>query len=216
VRRAAAPTVVAWAVLAAPAADGHPGHAPPTVSIAVYAYAPETVDVVEGDIVQWVWNGPDTNHSVTSDASSKEVFDSDKGVKPSAVGHPTGDTFTYYFAKAGTYTYHCKVHASMHGTVVVAPGVQYDQTPPVLAGARLVSVGRRAVVAFTVSEDASITAQLRRRGSSRVLRHSFRFVKAGKARTQVRVAGHGRYTVSLVAQDAAGNDSAVARVRVER
>ena len=61
------------------AAPAHAGHAPPTVNIAVYAYAPQSITVVEGDIVQWNWAGPDTNHSVTSDAGSGEKFDS--GVK---------------------------------------------------------------------------------------------------------------------------------------
>ncbi len=50
------------------ATAAHAGHAPPTVSISVYAYAPASIGVVEGDIVQWNWDGPDTNHSVTSDA----------------------------------------------------------------------------------------------------------------------------------------------------
>ena len=30
-------------------------------------------------------------------------------------------TFDHAFVAAGTFAYHCKIHASMHGTVTVTP-----------------------------------------------------------------------------------------------
>jgi plastocyanin len=32
-----------------------------------------------------------------------------------------GSTFGHTFATAGTFAYHCKIHSTMHGTVVVTP-----------------------------------------------------------------------------------------------
>jgi plastocyanin len=202
VRRWACGIVLAGA-LAAPAA-AHPGHAPPMVGIAFHAYDPATINVVEGDLVQWNWNGPDTNHSVTSDAGSGETFDS-------GVLDKSGATFTYYFAKAGTYRYHCSVHADMHGTVVVAASgaAPTDTTAPTVSHVRARVKRRAAVVSFAVDEDASMKAQVRRRGQKRVLHSSFRFVKAGEARTRVslRGVGHGHFRVSLIAEDPTGNQA---------
>jgi plastocyanin len=206
VRRGLAAVALCGA-LAAPA-DAHPGHAPPTVSISVYAFNPSTINVVAGDIVQWNWDGPDTGHSVTSDGDSAEKFDS--GVK-----NNVGASFTYFFGTAGTYRYHCKVHDSMHGTVVVAAGPAVDRKPPKLTRVRARVKGRSAVLSFRVSEKASVTARVRRPGSSRVLKQSFRFVKAGAAKTKVKLPGRGRFRVSLSAEDPTGN-RAKAAVTVRR
>ena len=183
--------------LAAPA-SAHPGHATPTVSISVYAYNPSEIDVIEGDVVQWNWDGPDTGHSVTSDPGAGETFDS--GVRDAV-----GSSFTYYFGKAGTYAYHCKRHDSMHGTVVVAAGAAVDRKPPSLFRVRARVRKRVATLRFRISENASVTALVRRPGAKKVLKRSFRFVKKGKARTQVRLPGRGRFRVSLVAEDQTGN-----------
>lgn len=205
-RRALAAVALCGA-LAAPA-SAHPGHAPPTVSISVYAFNPDTLNVVEGDVVQWNWDGPDTGHSVTSDPGSGETFDS--GVKDAV-----GSSFTYYFGKAGSYSYHCKVHDSMHGTVVVAAGPAVDRKPPRLSRVRARVKNGSAVVRFKISEKASVTALVRRPGSAKVLKRSFRFVGAGAAKTSVKLPGRGRFKVSLVAEDQTGNKGHAA-VRVRR
>jgi plastocyanin len=206
VRRALAAAALCGA-LAAPA-SAHPGHAPPTVSISVYAFNPDTINVVEGDVVQWNWDGPDTGHSVTSDQGSGETFDS--GVKDAV-----GSSFTYYFGKAGSYSYHCKVHDSMHGTVVVAAGPAVDRKAPRLSRVRARVKNGSAVVRFKISEKASVTALVRRPGSAQVLKRSFRFVGAGAAKTSVKLPGRGRFKVSLVAEDQTGNKGHAA-VRVRR
>jgi plastocyanin len=198
--------LVAALVLAAPA-SAHPGHAPPTVSIGLGAYDPQEIQIVAGDIVQWSWDGPDVDHSVTSDADSTETFDS--GVK-----NQQGATFRYFFATPGTYSYHCKKH-DMHGTVVVAEGAATDSVAPTVKHVRAKVKGRSARVSFKISEDASVTARVRRPGQKKVLHRSFKFVKAGAARTKVRV-GRGRSRVSIFAEDATGNRSKLETVTVTR
>jgi plastocyanin len=207
-RRALAAALAALALVPA-SAGSHPGHAPPTVSVAVYAYTPSTLNVVEGDLVQWNWDGPDTGHSVTSDPGSGEKFDS-------GVIDEQGKSFTYYFAKAGTYAYHCSVHSNMHGTVVVAPGPTIDTTAPVLSNLKLHAGKRKATVRFRITEDASVTTQVLRHGKA--VRHAFGFVKAGSAQASFKVAGlaAGRYKVSLVAEDPTGNKSKPAVVGLRR
>jgi plastocyanin len=60
-----------------------------------------------GTTVTWT-NDDGVNHTVTSDQGA---FDSG----PLA----TGQTFSQTFNQAGTFTYHCTIHPSMQGTVVV-------------------------------------------------------------------------------------------------
>lgn len=203
--------LAAWALLAAPAGS-HPGHAPPTVSVAVYDYAPREVTVTQGDIVQWTFDGPDYDHSVTTEKGAPAAFDS--GVKTKQA------TFEYYFEKAGTYKYFCTVHGNMRGTVIVNPSSQtVDTVAPKLTGAKLAAqTRRRARFTFSVDEDSSITTELRRRGTAKVLRRSFGFVKAGRAKASVKLAGlrHGRYVATLIAADPTGNTSAPAKVKVRR
>ncbi len=191
------------------AVAAHAGHATPTVSIALYAYAPASITVVENDVVEWKWDGPDVDHSVTSDTGA---FDSGVLNKENA-------SFTYFFAKAGEYAYHCTVHANMTGKVIVQPGTQYDKDAPVLSAVKLVSSRRKRVtVGFNVSENVSVATRVRRRGSSRVLRRSFDFVSAGATTTSVRTAGlrRGRYVVTVRAQDATGNRSALKKLGFKR
>src|SRR4051812_11469533 len=92
-------------------ADPHPGHGPPTIYIADLKYQPDSLTVLAGDAVVWVWNGPDTNHSVTADPGQAMAFDSDPD--NSAPNHAVGDGFSVTFDKVGTFTYACKVHSFM-------------------------------------------------------------------------------------------------------
>ena len=56
------------------------------------------------------WTNDDSiPHTVTADDSS---FDSS--------GLVQGKTFSFTFDKAGTFAYHCSIHTTMTGTVVVA------------------------------------------------------------------------------------------------
>src|SRR5947209_6471763 len=95
----------------------HPGHGPVTINVGLYAYQPQAVNVVVGDGVFWIWGGVDRNHSVTSDTGA---FDSDPGRSAADINHPLNDSFGELFTTPGTFSYHCKVHPFMTGTVVVA------------------------------------------------------------------------------------------------
>lgn len=87
------------------------------------AFVNSTVTVRAGGTVTWTHNDGTTQHTVTADDGS---FDSSPNCAPT-VGPlpPTGDcltqgeTFSTTFATPGTYTYHCKVHSGMTGTVEV-------------------------------------------------------------------------------------------------
>jgi plastocyanin len=96
-----APTVPATA---APAASGAAGS---VVTIADFAFAPTAITVAIGTTVTWT-NSDTAGHTVTADDGS---FGSDR------LG--TGATFSQTFARAGTFAYHCSIHASMKGTVTV-------------------------------------------------------------------------------------------------
>src|SRR5215212_3128741 len=93
------------------------------VTVANFDFSPNSVQIQPGDTVTWHFSGPDTNHSVTADPGQSEQFDSDPD-DPSPFHAPT-DTFSHTFPAAGRYTYFCKVHANMHGTVLVG-----DRPPP--------------------------------------------------------------------------------------
>lgn len=83
----------------------------------------DTVTVQVGGSVTWTHNDGSTMHTVTADDGS---FDSSPNCSPTVDPLPPtgdcmqqGDTFTVTFSAPGTFTYHCKVHPSMTGTVQV-------------------------------------------------------------------------------------------------
>jgi len=75
------------------------------VSITGFAFVPATITVKKGETIVWT-NKDATVHTVTGgDLQSS----------------PLGQNQTYSFAydKIGTYSYHCSIHPSMKGTVIV-------------------------------------------------------------------------------------------------
>lgn len=72
-----------------------------------FEFVPASLTVTAGTTVTWTNQGP-SQHTVTADDGS---FDSG----PVAVG----GTFSQTFGTAGTFTYHCNIHQSMTGTVIV-------------------------------------------------------------------------------------------------
>ena len=80
---------------------------PNAVTLANFAFSPATLTVKAGTTVTWT-NNDSTTHTVTSDTG---VFNSGN-LAPNA-------TFSYTFSTAGTYAYHCSIHSTMKGTIIV-------------------------------------------------------------------------------------------------
>jgi LPXTG-motif cell wall-anchored protein len=120
-----APQVQAGPAQAAPAAPAQPADVPhlrdtatlgkpkasaaasTTVGIKDFAFGPSSVTVNVGDTVTWSNSGP-TGHSATANDGS---FDT--GILPK------GKSGSHTFSKAGTFSYICKPHPFMKGTVIV-------------------------------------------------------------------------------------------------
>lgn len=196
-------------LIAAPSAQAHSGY----VDIKQNAFMPQELNVTEGVLVLWRWDGPDLNHTVTGD-----FFESDPGKDPVRVNHEVGDTFPVLFEKAGTYPYYCRVHPEMTGSVVVEEPAAVDTTPPKLTGVEAAVRGDRAVIGFVVNERSSVIAEIRRPGARKVLRSSLRFVKPGARTTAIGLSGlgQGRFSIRVKAQDDGGNFSRPAVVGVHR
>jgi plastocyanin len=71
------------------------------------AFSPDAVDVAAGTTVTW------TNTDVVTHTST-----SDSGAWNSGSVGPNGQ-FSFTFATAGTFPYHCTIHPGMVGTVTV-------------------------------------------------------------------------------------------------
>jgi len=79
-----------------------------TISIANFAFNPNTITIRQGETVTWV-NNDTVAHTVTSDTG---LFDSGS-IQP-------GRTYSYTFPNTGTFNYHCTIHPNMaHASVIV-------------------------------------------------------------------------------------------------
>jgi plastocyanin len=221
-RRAFAIAVISAAVVWSPQAAGHPGHAPGQVGIGDNAFYPRTVTVAAGDTVIWFWDGPDTNHSVTSDPGQEESFDSDPSTPAPLVRHAKDDSFSHRFDRVGTYTYTCKVHPAMRGAVEVQKAPRRDVTRPRITDLRVTPAraSGAARARFTISEAGFVVITIRRAGAAKPVKSANGFVRRGKRSVgfNVRRLAPGRYTARAVAEDNAANRSRpkTARFRVVR
>jgi plastocyanin len=71
------------------------------------AFVPNPVNVSQGGVITWS-NTDSTTHDMVSDTG---VWDSGRIA-------PNGN-FNFTFAAKGSYPYHCSIHPSMTGTIVV-------------------------------------------------------------------------------------------------
>ncbi len=78
-----------------------------TIDISGNAFNPSSKTISEGTTVKWV-NNDGYAHTVTSD---NQVF--------SSGNINGGDSYTYTFNSTGTYDYHCTIHTTMTGSIVV-------------------------------------------------------------------------------------------------
>lgn len=80
-----------------------------TVSIAGFAFNPATTTVTKGDIVVFT-NNDSVQHTVTSDTSAFTGGTIAPGMQL---------TLMTANLAPGTYAFHCSIHPSMHGTIIV-------------------------------------------------------------------------------------------------
>ena len=80
------------------------------VTIANMAFSPSQITVNKGDTVTWT-NNDSTTHTVTDDLSNVGG--------PSSGDIAPGSTYSFTFTKSGSFQYHCSIHPSMRGTIVV-------------------------------------------------------------------------------------------------
>lgn len=81
-----------------------------TVTIQNFAFSPPEIDISPGMTVVWI-NNDSTTHTTTSDMRGAESWNSGN-LAP-------GQSFSWVFRTVGSYSYHCAIHPSMHGTVRV-------------------------------------------------------------------------------------------------
>jgi plastocyanin len=133
---------------------------------------------------------------------------SSAGPSPSATATPPGGTGPGTAPPADDHT---TTPRPVAATEVVAPAVR---------GIELRARRRTARVTFTLSEAATVTLQIRKRGSREVLRTFTVQVRAGKRTVALRGGKlrRGRYTVTLTARDSSGNrsEAASAALRIRR
>jgi plastocyanin len=146
------------------------------VAISDYRWSVPQIQIDLGEHVTWYWTGPDTMHSVTGDSSSSAGMDSDPNV--SVPRHQIGDSFQLTFNTPGNYSFQCKLHPTVRGTVDVSsvpgdpsaeldpiPRSNVDLTPPYVDGLRLRSrhfSKRGTVLRFGIDERASVDAEIYR------------------------------------------------------
>ena len=80
---------------------------PTTILIQNHTFSPKETVIPLNTTVIWK-NEDGMSHTVTSD---KDLFDSHR-IKE-------GNSFSYQFKTTGTYTYHCKYHKNMVGSIIV-------------------------------------------------------------------------------------------------
>jgi len=102
----AAPAASSGPVAAAASCSNTPGTGQ-QVAIANFAFNPKALTVSKGTTVSWT-NGDTTAHTVTFDNG------------PDCGQVNAGQSTTITFNTSGTFTYHCKIHPTMTGTVTVS------------------------------------------------------------------------------------------------
>ena len=101
------PTAAPPSAAPASAAGGGGGGTASAVTIQNFAFNPPTISVKVGAKVTWT-NQDSTGYTVTFDTGS----DTSDTLANAA-------TYDHTFATAGSFTYHCKIHPTMKGTVTV-------------------------------------------------------------------------------------------------
>ena len=80
------------------------------INITNNMFTPPQINVKVGGTVTWT-NNDKVAHTVTADLSN--------GNGPASGEIQPGQSYSYTFKKAGSVQYHCEIHHSMRGTIVV-------------------------------------------------------------------------------------------------
>lgn len=88
------------------------------VSVVDNAFMPSSVTINVNDTVLWTWAAANINMHSSTGPGSTPLWDS--GI------HGNGFTFSFTYTTAGSYAYHCNVHATQLGNVTV----QAPNQPP--------------------------------------------------------------------------------------
>jgi plastocyanin len=194
-------------------------------------WTPDAVIVKVDEPVRWTFDGTALAHNVRSTGANWD-FESDIAV--------AGPPATHSFAAPGTYTYVCRLHAAMTGTVTVtdatgappppppppplseqpftndAPALttfeRVDGVAPVLTAVKVRRVARGAHVRFRLSEAGRATLTLKRAG--RTVKRRTVNVRKGTNSVTIRGLAAGGYRVELRARDLSGNAAKLKRARV--
>ena len=81
-----------------------------TILIKNFAFSPANLTIKTGTTVTWL-NQDEAVHQIESDSKVQGVFLSNSLAY--------GESFTFTFIQAGTYTYHCTYHPTMKGAIMV-------------------------------------------------------------------------------------------------
>lgn len=90
--------------------SGTQNQAAGSVSIRNMMFTPSQITVAKGSKVTWT-NNDSVTHTVVDDLSNVGG--------PNSGDIAPGATYSFTFNKAGSYQYHCSIHPSMRGTIVV-------------------------------------------------------------------------------------------------
>ena len=80
------------------------------IEISNFAFSPQTLRVQAGDAVTITW----TNNDL-----APHIIVSDTGNELTSEKLNQGNSYSHIFTTAGTYNYHCSIHPSMKGQIIV-------------------------------------------------------------------------------------------------
>ena len=124
------------------------------VNIVDFSFAPNNLTINVGDMVEWT-NQDGVSHTSTSDDG---VWDS------GLLGQ--GDTFTYTFTLAGSYSYHCTPHPFMTGTVVVSAATGIEDQSSSIPGKFEISqnypnpFNARTSISYVIPSESRVTIEI--------------------------------------------------------
>jgi plastocyanin len=81
-----------------------------SITIKNFAFSPATLTIKTGTAVTWI-NQDGAPHQIASDPGSSVQFMSESLAN--------GASYQVTFSQTGTYMYHCSIHPSMKGTIIV-------------------------------------------------------------------------------------------------